>query len=69
MRVFLLLLFSIMSSSNVFGEVYSSPIVYVKEDVEWKIYYICRDYLGSITHLVNADGSLAQELSYNVWGD
>ena len=50
------------------GYTYSSPIVYVKEGVEWKIYYICRDYLGSITHLVNADGSLAQELSYDAWG-
>ena len=47
---------------------YSSPIVYVKESGQWKIYYICRDYLGSITHLVNADGTLAQELSYDAWG-
>ena len=50
------------------GNAYSSPIVYVKEGGEWKIYYICRDYLGSITHLANADGSLAQELSYDAWG-
>ena len=26
------------------GYTYSSPIVYVKEAVEWKIYYICKDY-------------------------
>ncbi len=32
------------------------------------IYYICRDYLGSITHVANADGSLKQELSYDAWG-
>ena len=50
------------------GNAYSSPIVYVKEGGQWKIYYICRDYLGSITHLANADGSLAQELSYDAWG-
>ncbi len=49
------------------GYTYSSPIVYVKEAVEWKIYYICRDYLGSITHMVNADGTLAQELSCDAW--
>ena len=50
------------------GYTYSSPIVYVKEAVEWKIYYICRDYLGCITHMVNADGSLVQELNYDAWG-
>ncbi len=51
------------------GNAYSSPIVYVKESGQWKIYYICRDYLGGITHLANAHGSLAQELSYDAWGN
>jgi len=37
-------------------------------DNPWEIYYICRDYLGSITHVVKADGSLKQELSYDAWG-
>lgn len=50
------------------GDVYSAPAVYVKEGGSWKIYYICRDYLGSITHIANADGSLKQELSYDAWG-
>ena len=50
------------------GDVYSAPTVYVKEAGVWKIYYICRDYLGSITHVANADGSLKQELSYDAWG-
>ena len=50
------------------GDAYSSPAVYVKENNVWKIYYICRDYLGSITHVANADGSLKQELSYDAWG-
>ncbi|HBX19631.1 MAG TPA: type IV secretion protein Rhs, partial [Porphyromonadaceae bacterium] len=44
------------------GDAYSAPAVYVKEANVWKIYYICRDYLGSITHIANADGSLKQEL-------
>ncbi len=30
----------------------------------WQLYYICRDYLGSITHLADSNGSLTQELSY-----
>lgn len=35
------------------GDAYSAPAVYVKENNVWKIYYICRDYLGSITHIAN----------------
>ena len=51
------------------GDAYSAPAVYVKEGGgSWNIYYICRDYLGSITHVVNAAGSLTQELSYDPWG-
>jgi len=40
------------------GDTYSAPAVYEKEAGNWKIYYICRDYLGSTTHVANADGSL-----------
>lgn len=50
------------------GDGYSAPAVYVKEAGSWKIYYICRDYLGSITHVANADGSLKAEYSYDAWG-
>src|SRR5665648_235979 len=51
------------------GGAYSAPAVYVKEGSgSWQLYYICRDYLGSITHLTNSSGSLTQELSYDAWG-
>jgi len=50
------------------GDAYSASAVYVKEAGNWNIYYICRDYQGSITHIVNANGSLKQELSYDPWG-
>jgi RHS repeat-associated protein len=50
------------------GSAYSAPAVYVKEAGNWNIYYICRDYQGSITHIVNANGSLKQELSFDPWG-
>ena len=50
------------------GDAYSAASVYVKEGGTWNIYYICRDYLGSITHVVNSAGSLTQELSYDPWG-
>jgi RHS repeat-associated protein len=51
------------------GDAYSAPAVYVKQGSgSWQLYYICRDYLGSITHLANSSGSLIQELSYDAWG-
>ncbi|MGI6073568.1 MAG: hypothetical protein ACOYEA_02855 [Fermentimonas sp.] len=50
------------------GNIYSAPAVYVKENNVWKIYYICRDYLGSITQVANTDGSLKAEYSYDAWG-
>ncbi|MGI6073564.1 MAG: RHS repeat-associated core domain-containing protein [Fermentimonas sp.] len=50
------------------GDANSAPAVYVKENNVWKIYYICRDYLGSITQVANTDGSLNAEYSYDAWG-
>ncbi|GHV59581.1 hypothetical protein FACS1894182_13890 [Bacteroidia bacterium] len=47
------------------------PAVYVKEGTgNWNIYYICRDYLGSITHVISTGSGTAvqQELSYDAWG-
>lgn len=51
------------------GDAYSAAAVYVKEGTgAWTINYICRDYLGSITHVTDAVGNLRQELSYDPWG-
>jgi RHS repeat-associated protein len=51
------------------GDFYTAPAVYVKEgNGSWQIYYICRDYLGSITHVTNSSGTVVQELSYDAWG-
>ncbi len=51
------------------GDFYSAPAVYVKDGSgSWQLYFICRDYLGSITHIANSSGSLVQELSYDAWG-
>lgn len=51
-----------------FGDFYDAPAVYVKENGSEKIYYILRDYLGSITQIVASDGTKVQELSYDAWG-
>lgn len=51
------------------GDAYSAAAVYVKEGSgAWAVYYLCKDYLGSITHIVNSSGGLKQELSYDAWG-
>ncbi|MDR2804208.1 MAG: hypothetical protein LBB85_00985 [Dysgonamonadaceae bacterium] len=50
------------------GDAYSAPAVFVRESGTWKLYYIGRDYQGSITHIFNEDGTVKQELSYDAWG-
>lgn len=50
------------------GDAYSAPAVYINLGSSWALYYICRDYLGSITHLVNSSGNVTQENSYDAWG-
>ncbi|OJU37558.1 MAG: hypothetical protein BGN96_03805, partial [Bacteroidales bacterium 45-6] len=51
------------------GDSYSAAAVYVKSGSgSWQVYYIGRDYQGSITHVLDANGSTVQELSYDPWG-
>ena len=51
-----------------FSDFYGAGAVYIKDGSSKKIYYILRDYLGSITHIVDSNGTLVQELSYDAWG-
>ena len=50
------------------GDAYDALAVCINDFGTDSIYYIMRDYLGNITHIVNQDGSLRQELSYDAWG-
>ena len=50
------------------GDAYSAPAAYVKQGSSWALYYICRDYLGSITHVINSSGAVVQENSFDAWG-
>lgn len=59
---------SVKQKLYVGGDAYNAPAVYVNSGSGWVLYYICRDYLGSITHLVNSNGTVAQETSYDAWG-
>ena len=50
------------------GDAYTAPAVYMNTGNGWALYYICRDYLGNMTHLVDRNGTVVQELSYDAWG-
>lgn len=50
------------------GDAYSSDIVLIKENGKWGLHHICRDYLGSITHITNESGTIRNELNYDAWG-
>lgn len=58
------------------GDYYSGSAVVVKSSISpqlrpvvfSKLYFICRDHLGSITHVFKSDGTLQQKLSYDAWG-
>lgn len=50
------------------GDAYTAPAVYINEDGKWNIYYIIRDYQGSVTAIVDRSTKLVQELSYDAWG-
>ena len=52
------------------GDAYSANSVMTRSNGgEWVIKYICRDYLGSITHITDSVGNILQELSYDAWGN
>ena len=56
------------------GDAYTAPAALVREqsssasDWSQQLYYIVRDNLGSITHVVDTTGMVVQELSYDAWG-
>ena len=51
------------------GDAYSAPVVAIKQSGNTTLYYLLRDHLGSITHVVNAsNGSTLYEYSYDAWG-
>ena len=50
------------------GDAYSAPMVLCKVSGSWKVYQIGRDYLGSITQIIDEDGEVIEENSYDPWG-
>jgi RHS repeat-associated protein len=51
------------------GDAYSAPVVARKQGSSVTYYYLLRDHLGSITHVVDSTGSsVTAEYSYDSWG-
>lgn len=51
------------------GDAYSAPVVAITQNGSTTYYYLLRDYLGSITHVVDStNNSVVAEYSYDVWG-
>ena len=51
------------------GDVYTAPVVAIKTGTGTPVYYyLLRDYLGSITHVVNTSKTTVAEYSYDAWG-
>lgn len=51
------------------GGYYDAVAAYVKENSDQDgVYYILRDYQGSITQVVSPSGSIVQDIRYDAWG-
>ncbi|MDO5765270.1 MAG: RHS repeat-associated core domain-containing protein [Elusimicrobiales bacterium] len=50
------------------GDYYDATSVIIKEGSSSILYYIVRDNIGSITHIVDEVNNIVQELSYDAWG-
>ena len=51
------------------GNYYDAHAILIKGNGTEELYYLFRDYLGSITQICKADGTLVQELEYSPWGE
>lgn len=50
------------------GSYYDAPGVLVKQNGQSQVYYIHRDYLGSILQIVDIHGNVVEENSFDAWG-
>ncbi len=50
------------------GNAYSAPVVAITEGSATNYFYLLRDHLGSVTHLVNTSNTVTAEYNYDAWG-
>ena len=50
------------------GNAYSAPAILISDGEASKLYYLHRDYLGSIVMLTDEDGNIAERRHFDPWG-
>ncbi len=50
------------------GNAYSAPAILISDGETSKLYYLHRDYLGSIVMLTDEDGNIAERRHFDPWG-
>ena len=50
------------------GDAYSAPAILISDGETQKLYYLHRDYLGSIVMLTDEDGNIAERRHFDSWG-
>ena len=50
------------------GDAYSAPAILISDGEAQKLYYLHRDYLGSIVMLTDEDGNIAERRHFDPWG-
>ena len=50
------------------GDAYSAPAILISNSETSKLYYLHRDYLGSIVMLTDEDGNIAERRHFDPWG-
>ncbi|WP_288870026.1 RHS repeat-associated core domain-containing protein [uncultured Capnocytophaga sp.] len=50
------------------GDAYSAPAILISNGEASKLYYLHRDYLGSIVMLTDEDGNIAERRHFDPWG-
>lgn len=50
------------------GDAYTAPVIALTQSGTTSYYYLLRDHLGSVTHVVRSDNTLEAEYSYDAWG-
>lgn len=50
------------------GSYYDAPAVWVKQNGNSSVYFIHRDYLGSILQIADVQGNIVEENNFDAWG-
>ena len=50
------------------GDAYSAPAILISDGETQKLYYLHRDYLGSIVMLTDEEGNIAERRHFDPWG-